>query len=973
MNDDVDEPLRLPPRPVPPPRPSLPVAAAIVPVVGAVVLWQLTGSPSALWFAALGPLMAAASFVDAVRSSRRSRRRARGKAATDLAQLAVDLEARHDDERRRAWHATPDVAGYADDPTEVWRVVPGRADVIVVGRGEGRSSVRLDGEAETAEARELRGRARMLAEMPITVPLSDGIAVAGPPVWAAAVVRALVLQVCLAHPPGQVRLIGGLSAPLRGGCGDAAVAGGGLALPHADATRGAAVLIGNGDRPIPADVEVPIVQVAEGAPPPPRCAAVLTLDGAGQARLDHAGQSRRVQVEALSHTQAARLAVVLSERAATLGQRVDGAVTLAELPVAPSEGVASLASTVGMSAGEPVALDLVADGPHAVVIGVTGSGKSELLTSWIVGMCRGRSPHEVSFLLVDFKGGRTFDALAPLPHVTGVLTDLDETRAVRAVDSLRAEIRHRERVLEAHGARDIAEAVGKLSRLVIVVDEYAALVAARPELHELFADIAARGRALGMHLILASQRAAGAFRDGVLANAPLRIALRVTDAADSRTVIGDDDAVRLPGGPAARGTALVRRAADNGPQTVRIARCGDDTLAALLAESVGVESARRPWLPPLPDHVSVPEVRGRAFESDRAGSGILLGIADEPEHQRQRVIALTEGSAGFAVVGGAGSGRTTVLRAVAAQAARSMWVPADLERAWDMLLGLDTVPPGTVVLVDDADAIAGRFPADYAAAWTATLERTAREARGRGIALVVSAPRVAGPVGRVIDLLPARAILPLPSRADHVAAGGESADFNADSRPGRGRWGRTLVQFATPGETVAAQTAGTPTSRTESAAPETAGRRRRPSIEAEDERTAPRWHPTATGLSGLILPAGARSDAVAAALEADGFAVRALEDAAASAPRSPDSGPGERGGAVADGTVLIGSPEAWLAQWRLLAEARARGEVVIDAGCAAEYRALTGRRDLPPYAAPGARRAWAVLPDTDVRRVTVPA
>ncbi|MBG0719495.1 cell division protein FtsK, partial [Microbacterium sp. 2C] len=256
----------------------------------------------------------------------------------------------------------------------------------------------------------------------------------------------------------------------------------------------------------------------------------------------------------------------LAERAATLGQRLDAAVAWEDLPEAAAPG--SLAAVVGVSGGEPVTLDLVADGPHAVVIGVTGSGKSELLTTWILGMCRSRSPREVSFLLVDFKGGRTFDALAALPHVTGVLTDLDEERALRAVESLRAEIRHRERVLEAAGARDVAEAGDALARLVIVVDEYAALVSVHPGLHDLFADIAARGRALGMHLVLASQRAAGAFRDGVLANAPLRIALRVTDAADSRAILGQDDAARLPGTPATRGTALIRCAADAGPRTV---------------------------------------------------------------------------------------------------------------------------------------------------------------------------------------------------------------------------------------------------------------------------------------------------------------------------------------------------------------------------------------------------------------------
>ncbi|MBG0718866.1 cell division protein FtsK, partial [Microbacterium sp. 2C] len=109
MHDDLDEPLRLPLAPPAPPRPGLPVAAAIVPVVGAVVLWQLTGSPTALWFAALGPLMAVASFADGLRSVRRAKRRAPREAADALAELAPEVEERHDGERRRAGRRTPDV------------------------------------------------------------------------------------------------------------------------------------------------------------------------------------------------------------------------------------------------------------------------------------------------------------------------------------------------------------------------------------------------------------------------------------------------------------------------------------------------------------------------------------------------------------------------------------------------------------------------------------------------------------------------------------------------------------------------------------------------------------------------------------------------------------------------------------------------------------------------------------------------
>lgn len=958
MHESDDDILRLPAAVPAPPRPVLPLAAAVVPVAGAAALWWLTGSSTALWLAALGPLLALASFLDGLRGSRRMRRRARRAGVDALARLSGEIDARHDAERRRAWRRTPDVAGYAGRPDEIWRVVPGRDEVLVVGRGEVPSTVHVEGEASSAEARALARRARTLADAPVTVPVGAGVAVVGPEIPASAVVRALTLQLCLAQPPGLLRLAGG----------DTAMPG--PALPHAAATGGRALCTGTGDRPLPVDVDIPIVRVAPGAPPPPRCAAVLTLDAADSvdgARLEHGALSRRVRVEAVSAAQADRIAEVLAARAATLGQRVDGTVGIDELPVAEPGGAPSLVAAVGLRSGEPFALDLVADGPHAVVIGVTGSGKSELLTTWIAGMCRGRSPQEVSFLLIDFKGGRTFDALAPLPHVTGVLTDLDEARTVRAVESLRAEVRHRERTLQDAGVRDIDEARGALARLVIVVDEYAALVSAHPGLHELFADIAARGRALGMHLVLASQRAAGAFRDAVLANAPLRIAFRVTDAADSRAVLGRDDAAHLSGAAAARGTALVRRAADDAPGVVRVARCGQSALAGLCAASAGATPARRPWLPPLPERVSVAELSAAAARDvagpsphlgglDRRRRGdpgpppLVLALVDEPDRQRQSVLVLEPGESGFAVIGGGGSGRSTLLRTVAMQAERSVRVEGDLEEAWDRVTALDDAAAGTVVVVDDADALAARLPADHAAQWIGALERVAREARSRGIVLVLSASRATGPLGRVIDLLPRRAILALPTRADHVAAGGEPGEHRADAPPGRGRWGRRLVQFAVPD-------AG----RADDAPPGTGGGRR------GRVHGAPVWHPEAGLPAALVMPDGARADAVCAALAASGVEVVtvASETSASPGAHARAAGGGPR--------VVVGAPEEWLGQWRMLGAARSRGELVVDAGCAAEYRAVTGRRELPPYVTPGAHRAWALAPDAAPRRVTLPA
>lgn len=896
----LDRPLRLPAPAVPPTRPPLPLLTAVVPVVGAVVLWLVTGSAFALWFAALGPLLAVAALVDGRRAARRSRRRADAEARRALDAVADEIARRHADERRARRGRHPDVAGYLADEHEVWRAVPGRGDAVVVGSGDAPSDVRVEGEADGSAlgeaARDLREGAALVPDAPVLVPLGAGIAVTGPPVPAAAVARALALQLCLAHPPGRLRLAEG-GAPVAG-------------LPHADAVEGLVLHCGEGGRPLPADADIVIVRVDEGTPPPPRCAAVITVEGDLTGRLDHAGASCALRLEAISVRQAEGIAALLHARAAaSLGISGARPRTLRELLAlapsggsAPHRGLAShrgLAVALGDAAGEPFVLDLVADGPHAVVIGVTGAGKSELLTTWIAAMSHVYGPDRVAFLLVDFKGGRAFDALAALPHVTGVLTDLDDAAALRAVESLRSEMRRREAALAVLGARDVDEAEGALPRLVVVVDEYAALTAAHPALHDLFGDIAARGRALGMHLVLASQRAAGAFRDAVLANAPLRIALRVTDAADSRAVLGSDAAVRLSGRAEALGTALVRRAADAAPRTVRVPRCDADVVREAETRHPA-PPATPPWLPPLPAQLPLTRV-------SRPGA-VVLGLVDEPEHQRQRAAEL--GAAGLVVVGGPGSGKTGVLHAIGAQSETVLRVPAGAEEAWDAIASLDGVPSGGIVLFDDADAVLARLGGEHLAAAVERLAAFAREARGRDVRLVLTCARIGGPLARVVELLPDRLLLALPTRADHVAAGGDGIHHSAELPLGRGRWRGRLVQVA--------------------------------AVEPPADAPVPApalWRPGHRPVA-LVAPAGPRTAGVLVAWGASGVRV------------------GEHGAALVDGAVVHGTPEEWLAQWRLLAQARAEADLVVDAAYAAEYRAITGARELPPYATPGARRAW---------------
>ncbi|MGC4855684.1 FtsK/SpoIIIE domain-containing protein [Micromonospora sp. DT4] len=447
-------------------------------------------------------------------------------------------------------------------------------------------------------------------------------------------------------------------------------------------------------------------------------------------------------------------------------------------------------AVLGVSLDGPFALDLKRDGPHGLVAGTTGSGKSELLQTLVASLAVANRPDAMTFVLVDYKGGSAFKDCVLLPHTVGMVTDLDTHLVGRALTSLSAELRRREHILAEAGAKDIDDYVELLRRepsrvamprLLIVIDEFASMVRDLPDFVTGLVNIAQRGRSLGIHLVLATQRPGGVVSPEIRANTNLRIALRVTDSSESQDVLNAPDAatiskstpgrafVRLAqsslvpfqagrvGGfrPGARSTdrpapwlaplsfpdlgrpAPRRRSGEAAPSAELTDLAVLVTAIRDASERLGIPAQHSPWLPALPTSLTVD-----ALPPARAGGyhlpAVAYGLVDLPAQQDQVPLALDLGTLGHLhVIGSSRSGRSQTLRTIAGALAR-VHSAADvhlygIDCGNGALLALNGLPHcGAVVQRTEAERLGRLF-----ARLVAELGRRQQLLAGRGSASMV--------------------------------------------------------------------------------------------------------------------------------------------------------------------------------------------------------------------------------------------
>ena len=395
---------------------------------------------------------------------------------------------------------------------------------------------------------------------------------------------------------------------------------------------------------------------------------------------------------------------------------------------------------IGTTAEGIATLDIAAQGPHALVAGTTGSGKSVLLQNWCLALAVRNPPDTLHFVFLDFKGGSAFNQLQGLPHTAGIVDDLDIRHAARAIVGLERELKRRERLVAEAGVSSIDRLGNAQPSIIIVIDEFHMLRQQLPDAIERFIRIASLGRSLGMHLIACTQHPLGQVHAEMKSNMALNLCLRVRDGMQSAELIGSSAAAGIP--PTMPGAFY----SNDGVTVTPIRSCAPADARSITA-AIGMACrfhGARPADPlftaPLPARVACGD--GACVARDC----VPFALGDDGARFHDVVLHPQEG--GIAIIGGRGRGKTTALRMLAASwGARgdvAMTVTYLSDGTYVDAADIRTVPPPPsgigrdsaarhrAWLIDDADMVF-----DPTCGQTCT-DRIRRNLYREGVALVVA-------------------------------------------------------------------------------------------------------------------------------------------------------------------------------------------------------------------------------------------
>ncbi|MDR0266677.1 type VII secretion protein EssC [Paenibacillus sp.] len=406
-------------------------------------------------------------------------------------------------------------------------------------------------------------------------------------------------------------------------------------------------------------------------------------------------------------------------------------------------------------------------GPHGLIAGTTGSGKSEVIQSIVASLAAEFHPHDLSFMLIDYKGGGMSNTFVDLPHVVGTITNLSSSLMERAKISLKAELVRRQKILNDAGNLQHIDEYYKLLRreggqplphLVIIIDEFAQLKKDQPEFMDELISIAAIGRTLGVHLILATQKPAGVVDDKIWSNARFRICLRVQDEGDSRDMLKIPNAawINKPGRGyfqvgsdelfeemqfAWSGAPYVEQTDSPGrivPTEIALNGKRENLLTTSMsaanlqmeqppkqlqvfidklaeaAKEEGIGRLQGPWLPPLPERLELEgltQAMHLCSEADELHG--FVGIIDDLPNQSQRPLQIPMEQGHWAVYGMPGLGKTTFVQTLLMSLAQSYSPLAwngyivDMGRMMRDFAGLPQI--GGVMLAEEDDRIKRLF------------------------------------------------------------------------------------------------------------------------------------------------------------------------------------------------------------------------------------------------------------------------